>query len=247
MNSLFERVYSEVDSLRFGVKVAKINDEKFLSEEVFQLLKEEGVQLIMSRVRSEDIALINYLEDNNFRIKDVQLTYRFDLAKNKINHAYANSALHIREATSADASDLEAIAADCFSNYGHYFADKKLNEQAVAEVYKDWTTRAIHDNDISDKYFVAEHQGKIAGYLSFKERITENGVYSFGGIGAVGKNFQSANVFSSLTIKGLEWGLANNHLWQEHNVLNINYPVNRVFSKLGFYIYKSETTLHAWL
>jgi ribosomal protein S18 acetylase RimI-like enzyme len=247
MNSLFERVYSEVDSLRFGVKVAKINDEKFLSEEVFQLLKEEGVQLIMSRVRSEDIALINFLEDNNFRTKDVQLTYRFDLAKGKINHAYANSALLIREATAADASDLEAIAADCFSGYGHYFADKKLNEKAVVEVYKDWTSRAIHDSDISDKFFLAEHQGKIAGYLSFKERITENGVYSFGGIGAVGKKFQSANVFSSLTIKGLEWGLANNHLWQEHNVLNVNYPVNRVFSKLGFYIYKSETTLHAWL
>jgi len=85
------------------------------------------------------------------------------------------------------------------------------------------------------------------GYLFLNLKRFENKQYSFGGLGAVSSESRGKNVFSSLVIKSLEWAKTEGHLWQEHNVLINNYPVNKVFSKLGFSNYKSETTLHVWL
>ncbi|MFM7681119.1 MAG: hypothetical protein ACKO7P_00015, partial [Bacteroidota bacterium] len=87
----------------------------------------------------------------------------------------------------------------------------------------------------------------IIGYLFFRMDELNQNIYAYGGLGAVYSKSRGKNVFSTLCIRALEWGKSQNHDWQEHNVLNINYPVNKVFAKLGFSNYKSETTLHLWL
>jgi hypothetical protein len=66
-------------------------------------------------------------------------------------------------------------------------------------------------------------------------------------LGAVASVGRSQNIFSTLAISSLEWAKSEGQIWQEHNVLNINYPVNRVFSKIGMSVYKSELTFHSWL
>ena len=238
---------SKIDSDRFGIKVAKINDPKFITPLTFSQLKNDGVKLVISRVPSEQIALINAMEDLGYRVKDVQLTYKFDLNKNEISYNYENKTLVIREANKNDVEQLKNIAVDCFWEYGHYFADPNLRKSDCMEVYIDWTMNAVLDSNFADKFFVAEFENKILGYLFFKLKGIEKGIYSYSGLGAVSSESRGGNVFSTLVIKSLEWAKSEGHLWQEHNVLNINYPVNKVFSKLGFSNYKSETTLHLWL
>jgi hypothetical protein len=238
---------SQIDSERFGVKTAKINKPELLTLSTLELLKANNFQLVISRIPSENIDLLNFLEENKFRIKDIQLTYKFDLQKQEINYGYLNNEIIVRQGNSNDIEQLTQIAEDCFWNYGHYFADKNLNQSDCMEVYKDWTVNAMLNTKVADKVLVAEFENKILGYLFFKLKVIEEGTYSYSGLGAVSSNNRGRNVFSTLAIKGLEWAKAEGHLWQEHNVLNINYPVNKVFSKLGFFNYKSETTLHAWL
>jgi hypothetical protein len=243
-NNSFE---SKIDSQRFGIKTAKINNPELLTLDTIKFLKKKDFKFVISRVASENIKLINFLEDNGFRIKDIQLTYKFDLVKQKINTHYLNHEITVRDGNPNDMEQLKTIAVDCFWEYGHYFADSNLNKLDCMEVYKEWTVNALLDKKDLEKFLVAEHENKVLGYLFFKIKNIENKQFSFGGMGAVSAESRGGNVFSTLVIEGLNWAKDSGHLWQEHNVLNINYPVNKVFSKLGFSIYKSETTLHAWL
>lgn len=238
---------SIIDSNRFGYKTAKINNTELLTLSTLELLCKNNFEFVISRVPSENIQLINFLEDNGFRIKDIQLTYKFDLQKQEINYDYLNHDINVREGNSDDLAQLSKIAVDCFWNYGHYFADSRLNKSDCMEVYKDWTIKALLDKKVADKFFVAEYEYNLLGYLFFKLNECEGNIYSYSGLGAVGSASRGKNIFSTLAIKSLEWAKSEGHEWQEHNVLNINYPVNKVFSKLGFSNYKSETTLHAWL
>ena len=244
----FNFLESKIDSDRFGFKIAKISDAKYLNIHVLQELKSDGVKLIISRITSEDLKTINFMEMNGFQLKDIQLTYKFDLVKEQIDYRYLNDQIVVREASESDIQTLTKIASECFMNYGHYFADDKLDKKNCIEVYKDWTARAIVDRNVADKFFIAEFQGQILGYLFFKTQQDENGrLSSSGGLGAVASIGRNQNVFSTLAIRSLEWAKSENQIWQEHNVLNINYPVNRVFSKIGMTIFKSELTFHSWL
>ncbi len=246
-SDLINAFHSEIDSLRFGIKVAKINDGNSLTAEVLTALQSDNFDLVISRVNASDIQLINKIEELGFRIKDVQLTYMFDFSKSEIRYGHFNSKLLIREAEIHDLDSLVQISDRAFMNYGHYFANERLDKNDCIEVYRDWTKNTLGQMGAQDKFWVAEADGKVAGFLAFKAFQKDGCKYSAGVVGAVDTYSRGANVFSSLTIKGLEWGQQNGHEWQEHNVLNINYAVNRVFSKLGFYIYKSEITLHCWL
>lgn len=238
---------SEIDSNRFGFKVAKINHKQDLTVEIFQELKKQDFKLIISRIPGEDLQTVNFLETNGFKLMDVQLTYKFDLKKNQINYQYFNDQIIVREAIAKDIEALKDIASECFWNYGHYFADKKLDKEKCIEVYKDWTARAVVDKNVAEKFFLAEFQGQILGYLFFVMRENEKGKFSSSGLGAVASAGRSQNIFSTLAINSLEWAKSEGQIWQEHNVLNINYPVNRVFSKIGMSVYKSELTFHSWL
>jgi hypothetical protein len=102
------------------------------------------------------------------------LTYKFDLNKNNIQYRYFNDELNIRDAKASDIERLQIISEDCFWNYGHYFADAKLNRQDCMDVYKDWTKRAVLDKSMSDKFLVALKDGNIIGYLFLKIGENEN-------------------------------------------------------------------------
>jgi hypothetical protein len=64
---------------------------------------------------------------------------------------------------------------------------------------------------------------------------------------AVSTEYRNSGVFRKLSDFGLNWSLKIGASWVEHNVLVNNYPVNKSFSKAGFYINNSYVTLHKWL
>ncbi len=239
---------STIDSNRFGFNIAKVNDFEILQREnILEVFKIEEVKLIISRISTENINEINHLENIGFRIMDVQSTYRFEINKYKINLSFLNPDIIIRDAKDIDIMELTTISKESFEEYGHYFADNRLDKRLCRKIYDDWIHRSIIDNNIADKVLVAEIDGELAGFLSFKLFKKNNFKYAAGGIGAVSSKFRSKNVFSTLTLQGLIWGNSIGLDWEEHNVLNTNYPVNRVFSKLGFTIRNSYLTLHNWL
>jgi hypothetical protein len=237
---------SELDSKRFGISIARIDNTQILQDEFLAGLKEQGVKLIISRVECEKTDLINHLEDLNFRTMDFQITYRYNLDSFQSSNNSISSDYVIREANTNDIIRLKQIAAESFYNYGHYFADKRLEREKCIEIYKDWIERSISEKAVADIVFVAEKNKELAGFLSFRKSSGDL-KFAAGVQGAVAKKFRSQNVFKLLVLEGLKWGNTLGLEWEEHNVLLTNYPVNRSFLKLGFLPVKSFTTLHLWL
>lgn len=242
-----ENYISIIDSNRFGYNVAKIDKFGSSPEEILSFLKCNNVRLVLCKVPLEELSLINKLESLNFTIKDIQVTYKYDLEKYENKNDKFSSDIIVRDFNKNDISILQEIASDSFKNYGHYANDKKLDINKCNQIYSDWIARSCEDKNVADKVFVAEYNNEIAGFLSFKIHNKDSNKYAAGGIGAVAKKFRNINTFKALSIEGLNWGKKTGLDWVEHNVLIDNYPVNRSFIKTGFYTYKSFVTMHNWI
>jgi hypothetical protein len=246
MNS-WTKYISKLDSERFGFNIAKINAVEGLTLQTFDEIKVQDIKLIIARVNAKSIDDLNKLEGLGFNIKDIQTTYRYFLKELNFNGYTNNPNLLVRDFRKEDIKKLMSITEESFNGYGHYFADKNLDHEKCLEIYKDWTFRSCNDINVADKVFVAEVNGQVAGFLSFKIFNTSEGRFAAGGLGAVKKEFRNQDVFRGITKCGLLWGKELDLEWEEHNVLVNNFSVNNSFSKIGFKVYKSFITLHKWL
>jgi hypothetical protein len=159
---------SEIDSQRFGFKIAKVNIYDYEPNMIIEKLNNSGVRLIISRVELSNLKLINNLENLGFETKDIQVTYRYDLLK-PLKKLYNNSSFVIRSSKVNDIEELVNIAATSFEHYGHYSMDNLLDNSKCVEIYKDWVKRSCEDKSVADIVFVAEFEKKIVGFLSFLE------------------------------------------------------------------------------
>ncbi len=235
--------HSALDSERFGYNVAKINTFDYPVVDLLNVLKLSNYKLVLSKVNANNISLINRLEEHGFLLKDIQLTYKYELIETL--SLSLTEDLTIRDARLADKEELHYIAINSFESYGHYFADEKLNSTQSKEIYGDWIIRS-YDKNVADNIIVAEINGEIAGFLSHKihhDRIR----YAVGGIGAVASKYRNRDIFRAITISGINWAIENQCQWVEHNVLVTNSPVMRSFGKLGFKPANSFITFHKWL
>lgn len=238
---------SPLDVERFGFNVAKIDCmDLATAKSTLNELEQENLTLIIARANTQDIAIINFLEHQGFHLKDSQVTYRFDMKRVSLANCAAPADVIIRENKPSDTEGLIAMCRDSFMGYGHYFANDKLCKTKCAEIYPDWARRSCTDKKYADKIFVAEMDNKPVGFLSFKLMGTTER-YAKGGMGAVAKEYRKFGIFQALIKAGLIWGKEANLVWEEHNVLCTNYPVNRSFSTLGFTITNAFVTMHKWL
>lgn len=239
---------SRLDTGRFGFPVAKVNDFGSDPAGLVGELSDAGVKLVISKVDASDISLINFLESEGFRLKDTQVTYAYYPGKSPLPVLPdTDNDVLIRRFIPEDMPGIDLLLRHSFEEYGHYFADKNLNREKCMEIYPDWGRRSCTDPQLADLVLVAQAGSKIAGMLSFKKYDLQGKKYAAGGLGAVDASFRGKNIFKGLALGGLEWSVAENLHWVEHNVLTTNFPVNRVFSSLGFRIIHSFVTMHAWL
>ncbi|OCH97551.1 hypothetical protein A8135_13720 [Legionella jamestowniensis] len=238
---------SEIDTKRFGFNVAKVNCWILPPQELLKQLRADGVKLIITRLATEDVGLINELESLGFQLKDTQLTYRFDLNRMTYTSLELPSNLKLREAEEADLPQIGYLASDSFSQYGHYANNQKLDEVKVNQIYEDWAVNSFNNPEFADRFIVAVSDQEVAGFLSYKIVSQSDKKFAKGGIGAVSSNFRNQGIFKLLTKEGLFWGKELNLHWIEHNALTTNYSVGRVFTSLGFFNAASYVTLHCWL
>ena len=243
----FGKYISTLDTERFGFKIAKTDFYDLKPEDAVNGFKELGVKLILSRIDGKNIELINKLEELGFRVKDNQLTYKYDLDGSIPSVPEEKYKYTTREVLEKDIPQLVKFTEESFSGYGHYFADERLERKKCIEIYKDWAYRSCTDKKVADKVFVAEFNGEAIGFLSFKIFSKDGRKYAAGGLGSVAKKHRNKSIFRAITVHGLKWGKETGLEWEEHNVLSSNYSVNRSFSRLGFRIVGSYVTLHGWL
>ncbi len=76
---LTDKYYSELDSNRFKLKVAKINDFGSDPTKTLNEFTVSDYNLLLCKIDTRNIGLINILEDFGFRIKDGQVTYKYEI------------------------------------------------------------------------------------------------------------------------------------------------------------------------
>jgi hypothetical protein len=243
---LLSNYISSLDTQRFGFNIAKVN--KFNEEPrlILDFLKKEQVQLIISKIPVGDYELINKLEQLGFELKDIQVTYQYDLQK-QLSELKLPEGITIEGATSDDIPELENMARTSFYNYGHYARNPKLNKETCADIYADWIKNSCLQKSFADIVYVAKVNNTVAGFLSFKIFHHEEKKYAAGGIGAMNPGFRKQGIFRLISLQGLHWAKAQQLDWVEHNVLIDNFPVNKSFQGTGFSISKSFITLHHWI
>ncbi|ASQ46456.1 TDP-fucosamine acetyltransferase [Legionella clemsonensis] len=238
---------SEIDKKRFGFNIAKINEWDTSPAKLIQQLRNDNIKLVISRLPTENVTLINELESLGFQLKDTQLTYRFDLSRIFFDSVEIPDKLEMREIVEADLPLAAKLAKNSFKGYGHYANNKQLDQSKIEEIYEDWVVNSFNNPDFADKFLVIASGEDIAGFLTFK-LINQNGKkYAKGGIGAVSEVYRNQGIFKLLNKGGLLWGKTLGLDWIEHNALSTNYSVGRVFTSLGFYNAASYVTLHCWL
>ena len=247
MGANFRDFLSPLDCARFGFGVAKVDDFASGIDPLLDQFRAHSVKLVVSRIPSADISLLNELEDRGFRIKDTQLTYRYSLTNRTDQPCIESKDFRIRKFEPGDTEALVRVAQESFSGYGHYAADTKLDPVKCAEIYEDWARNTCRDPKVADQIVVAERDGALIGYLSFKIKSDGNEKYAAGGMGAVSNEHRSLGVFSAIVRAGLKWGAEIGLAWEEHNVIAANLPVNHAFIRCGFKPSHSVVTLHGWL
>jgi hypothetical protein len=237
---------SELDSQRFGFKVAKLNAFEISPFDSILELKRQDVKLVISRVGTEDVTLINKMEEAGFRLKDVQVTYNFDLSRD-IPEQAGNGIVTCRSHDASDQADLIRIAAESFQDYGHYSRSEKTRSVGSAAIYADWARRFCSDRNLADYIVVGEIGGIVGGFLSLKIHQAQRRRYAAGVMGAVGRDCRKGGVFRAINIASLHWAKGAGLERVENNVLVTNYAVNKTYASLGFHITRSEATLHCWI
>ncbi|MBN1253422.1 MAG: GNAT family N-acetyltransferase [Bacteroidales bacterium] len=237
---------STIDTNRFGFKIAKVNTFNNNPIELINELKNQGVKLIISRINVLDLDLINSLERIGFEMKDVQLSYNINLRSDANYVEIEKHKFIIRDSKIEDAEQISDLARQSFKGYGHYSADKRLDYKKSTEVYADWAKNTCLDKNAADKVIVAEDNGIILAFGSYKILEDSIGKYAKGIIGAVLPEYQKMGFLKIISLKSMDWAVKNGLKRFQHTVLSTNYGMNSAYTKFGYTLFKSEITFHYW-
>ncbi len=235
---------SKLDSERFGFPIAKLPTNIENPELIINDLRTLSTRLIIARIDLANMKLINELERIGFQYKDVQVTFSFNL-HNRIPEKTSNQ-FSLVSFNDRHLTEMTEMTRKSFNNYGHYFADDKLDRQKCSEIYTDWIQRCCVNKEIADEIIVAEKDNTAIGYLAVKKHSAKNEKYIAGVIGAVSPAFRKLGVFQAINIESLHLALDLGLDRIENNVLVTNFPVMKTYTSLGYSIIKSEITMHYW-
>ena len=235
---------SELDTERFGFRVAKIPSDLDNPELVIRNLETLSTKLIIARVDLKNLVMINRLEKLGFLIKDTQLTFNYNLKDYVPRHK--RTGFSINSFKECYIKQIIEITEKSFNNYGHYFADEKLDRKKCLDIYIDWIKNCCYKKSFADNIIVAEKEGKLIGYLALKTYNNTDSKYTAGVIGAVAKEYRKEGVFQAINTASMNWAKSEGSERIENNVLITNFAVQNTYLKLKFSIIRSEVTMHYW-
>lgn len=233
------------DTERLGFKVARVNAYPVSPQELLPRLREIGVQLVISRVPTAEIQLINQLEDLGFRLKDVQATYSIDLQQ--LPELEQEQDLLLRDYVPSDKQALIELTRSSLQNFGHYANNQALGAVNTGDIYADWVKRACEDPDTAQYIAVAEISGQIAGCAIYRIEEPGPGGYATSIMGVVDPKQRSRGLIRKIISLGAYWAARQGLARLEYNVQITNIPVNKALAAHGCRIVRSESTLHCWI
>ncbi|WP_255005761.1 GNAT family N-acetyltransferase [Roseovarius sp. M141] len=230
---------NELETRRFGITAAKVTELKADIKKINAAAQTDRVQLLTIRVSTDDLARVQELEADGYRLMDTLVYYDRMLA----DAPTPQDAL-IRLATPADAEAVATVARASFAGYfGHYHADPRLSDASADAAYVEWAENSIKGCGPKAPACVAERADRILGFMTMRmnsdteAEIILNGVHpSAQGEGIYGRILASS--MALLKVAG------RTRVVTSTQVNNIT--VQRAWGRQGLRMARSYYTLHKW-
>ena len=241
-------VINEIETRRFGVVCARLHPGPVSGaslKEVHEDAKNKGVGMIAARIDVSALDQVHALEQAGYKLMDTLVWYGRRLSDAVAKSMATTSNIRLRLSEPCDADTVEAIASRAFANYfGHYHADPRLSRTAADAAYVEWARTSVAAATDLSPVLLAIEEEIVAGFATMRLNLSDEAEIV---LNAVEPLRQGRGIYSAL-VKGA-LGQAET-LGAKRIIISTqinNYPVQRVWSRLGFVHERSLYTFHKWL
>jgi ribosomal protein S18 acetylase RimI-like enzyme len=223
-----------------------------LTNVLFQLLFERGIQCVGCRVQSGEFASIHALEQSGFLLMDTLLDFVFAFPAaepERVTFPPVDKRVSIRRARHQDLQTLMEMNDRAFGRYfGRYHADPRIPPGTATKIYSEWMRSAFEG--WADWVLVGEIDGKIAGSAIWRQALPAEGNKSPGVVYCdmvvVDPEFQGSGLGTALMRHGM--GIARSVARYLVGPVHIcNYSIQRTLQKVGYKIFGARQSFHKWL
>ena len=237
---------SELDSRRFGVRVARnASLTRETHSEANEFCLRHDIDLLIARCRAEDTLSMQCLEADGFRLMDTLVSWRRSLNRPAPGESIGQETdTTIQQVDPADEEVVCRIAAQAFQGYtGHYHADPRLDQQRASEVYISWAARCCREPDAADLLLGARRDGEMVGFLALKG--LGQGLCTIP-LAAVAPKTQGQGVLRSLLAEAVRWLSEHDYIAVEYGCVLTNIGAQKALARTGFEMCRASHTLHKW-
>lgn len=240
---------NDLESDRFGVLFGRMTmtGNAGCAREVADAIDtadRSGIAVLSARLDVTELPSIRMLEDLGFRIMDTLVYYRRTLPTNYEESSHRKDGSYLTRLSVADAQACSAIARVAFRNYlGHYHADPRLSNTAADAAYVDWAERLVLQPEAGSISLGICADSKIQGFITGVPRSNKSSEII---LNAVHPDAQRRGFYEALLKKYLREATSRGDLNVMISTQIQNYPVQRIWCKLGFSPFKSLHTFHRW-
>jgi ribosomal protein S18 acetylase RimI-like enzyme len=234
--------FSEIDTERFGVRVARAQVERKNLPQIIDFCAAEQVKLLIARCATKELRTVQEMESRGFLLMDTLVYYSFDLTKRTVPDD--TSRAQIRKFVRDDTAQVETVAAAAFKGYyGHYHADSMLDRRKCDEGYVSWAVRSCASKEVATEVLVAEIDKKILGFLTLRLNSPKE---MEGLLFGVAPEARGIGIGRSLMVHGLELCGKQQAKRMLISTQVTNVAAQKVWCRVGFEPAYSYYTLHKW-
>jgi len=229
----------EWDSRFFGLRIGSV---------VLPTLDRAGMDRVLAWCRAGridclyllsdavDVATHRLAEDEGFRVVDVRVTLEREVG----GTATERESACVRPASPADVPALRAIAA-ASHRQTRFYSDGRFDYARCDELYSTWIERSC--DGWADAVWVAELDGRLAGYLTCHRRGQGRGEI---GLVAIGPDGRGRGLGHDLVERGLVWFRSQDLSRISVVTQGANVAAQRLYQSAGFRTASVQLWHHLW-
>jgi GNAT superfamily N-acetyltransferase len=236
---------SPLEKERFGFKTARAVDVTAGTlAEIMDFCRVHAVQFLIARIDASELKAVQEAEKQDFLLMDTLMYAKRDVLTSPIP-LNENTNVLVRPYRPGDEMQIRAVAVGAFRDYGgHYHADERLDRRKCDEVYEDWAVNSCVSDGLADIVLVAEHAGSIASFVALRtNQVTDEGEIR---LFAVAPWAQRQGIARSLMLASMAWCRDQGRSSLLISTQIINYPMRKVWTRLGFEPVRAVYTFHRW-
>lgn len=231
---------SPLESQRFNIKAGKlkISTKNEITSDLIHA-KEQGFNFLSCRIPTQEVFLFQGLEQEGFFLTDTLVYYKKSVPDETLPQAWTSCLDN-----DSYVQQVIAVAEQSFKDYpSHYSMDRKLDQQAVQEVYRDWARRSCLDKTVATDVLGTFDKDTLVAFVSLKDQVGHGEVL----LAAVHPGYQGQGILQKLLQSSLSWAQSQGHKEVFYSTQLQNIAAQKALVRQGWELSHSFYTLHCWI